>query len=69
LKNNANQYSITAPPYYKYRAPRFCACPAVGQYQKRWSLGHNLPLSPAAFCSGTEYEAKIQEWKDMNGIE
>lgn len=34
-----------------------------------WSLGHNLPLSPAAFCSGTEYEARIQEWKEMNGIE
>jgi hypothetical protein len=28
-----------------------------------FSLGLNLPLSPAAFCSGVEYELKVEAWR------
>jgi hypothetical protein len=28
-----------------------------------FSLGLNLPLSPAAFCTGAEYEEKVEAWR------
>lgn len=33
-----------------------------------WSLGLNLPLSANSFCSVSEYDDKIGEWKRLRNI-